>query len=165
MSEITISTTVKAPITNTWNCYTKSEYVTKWNFADPSWCCPIAESDLRVGGRFTSRMEAKDGSVGFNFGGIYTEVIVHKLIKYTMVDAGEEPSDADRTAEVTFETTFNNETIVTVIFDAETQNPVEMQKAGWQSILNNFAVYTEQQYQEEVAMMSANMVTMITGMI
>lgn len=126
---ISIETIVQAPVEKAWDVYTKPEFVTQWNHASDDWECPSAENDLRVGGTFSSRMQAKDGSFGFDFGGTYTEVREHELLAYTMGD--------DRKAEVHFAPQ-DGGTKVTVRFEAETENSAEMQRNGWQAILNNF---------------------------
>lgn len=133
-TKVTVEATIKAPVEKVWKLWSTPEDIKKWNSASDDWHTPKAENDLRTGGSFTSRMEAKDGSFGFDFGGVYNEVVTHQLIAYTMGDG--------RTVKVTF-TPNGNETRVTEIFDAENQNPVEMQQAGWQAILNNFKKYVE----------------------
>ncbi len=133
-TKITINATINEKIEKVWDCWTSPEHITKWNFADPSWQCPNAENDLKVGGKYKARMEAKDGSFGFDFEAIYDVVINHKELSYTMPDG--------RQATSIFESN-GNSTIVTTIFDAESENPVELQKNGWQAILNNFKNYTE----------------------
>jgi uncharacterized protein YndB with AHSA1/START domain len=110
------------------------EHITKWNSASDDWHTPYAENDLRTGGKFLSRMEAKDGSFGFDFGGVYDEVIPNKLIAYTMGDS--------RKVKVDFAAN-GNSTTVTTNFEAETENTIELQKNGWQAILNNFKKYVE----------------------
>jgi uncharacterized protein YndB with AHSA1/START domain len=107
-----------------------------WAFASDDWCAPSAENDLRVGGRFTTRMESKEGDEGFDFSGTYDEIIPNKRIAYTM------DGDDARKVEITFEE-MGNSTAVSVNFDPESENSVEMQRSGWQSILNNFRDYTE----------------------
>ena len=134
MEKITVKSTVKAPVAKVWEYYNGPDHITKWNSPSPDWHCPSAESDLRPGGKFSSRMEAKDGSFGFDFGGVYDEVKANELVSYTMGDG--------RQAEVHFNGN-GNQTDVTVTFDPETMNPVEFQKSGWQAILDNFAKYTE----------------------
>lgn len=131
---ITIQASVTAPVAKVWECWTEPEHITGWNFAADTWCCPGAENDLRVGGRYKARMEAKDGSFGFDFEADYDEVEPHKKITYTMLDG--------RKATTVFEEQ-EGSTSVTTTFDAETMNPVEMQKTGWQAILDNFKKYTE----------------------
>lgn len=133
-TSVTVETTVKAPVEKVWKYWTAPEHIMQWNSASPDWHTPSATNDLRTGGSFTSRMEAKDGSFGFDFGGTYDEVIDNKRIAYTMGDG--------RKVVVDF-TDNGNETIVSETFDAETQNPVDMQRAGWQAILDNFKKHTE----------------------
>ena len=133
-TKITVSATVVAPIEKVWDCWTMPEHITGWNFADPSWQCPKAENDLRAGGKYIARMQAKDGSFGFDFEAIYDNIIINEKIAYTMTDG--------RQAAVSFNN-LGDKTGVTVTFDAETQNPTEMQRDGWQSILNNFKKYVE----------------------
>ena len=132
--KVTIEATVNAPVEKVWNYWSAPEHITKSNQASPDWHSPRAENDLRTGGKFTTRMEAKDGSFGFDFGGVYDDVQTHKLIAYTMGDG--------RKVETTF-TPQGNSTKIVSTFDAETQNPVDMQKAGWQAILDSFKSYTE----------------------
>jgi uncharacterized protein YndB with AHSA1/START domain len=131
---ITIQTTVNAPIAKAWECYTTPEHITQWNFAIDTWQCPSAANDLRAGGKFSSRMEAKDGSFGFDFSGVYDEVITHSLIAYHL--------DDNRKVKVTFSEAHGN-TTVTTHFEAETENSIEMQKGGWQAILDNFKKHVE----------------------
>lgn len=131
---ITIEATIEAPIEKVWETWTKPEHITQWSFASDDWFTPKAENDLRTGGKFSTRMEAKDGSFGFDFEGIYDEVIDHKLITYMLGD--------ERKVKIEFEEK-GDQTLVTETFDAETENSIEMQKAGWQAILNNFKKYTE----------------------
>ena len=134
MTQITVETPINEPVEKVWEAYTNPKHIVKWNFATPDWKCPRAESDLRVGGRFVSRMEAKDGSEGFDFGGTYDEVVPHQKIAYTMGDG--------RKATVEFEE-FGNSTTVIITFDPEQVNPEEKQKDGWQAILENFKEYVE----------------------
>lgn len=132
--QITVATTVEAPIERVWEAYTTPDDITRWNFASEDWRCPSAEADLRVGGRYKARMEAKDGSFGFDFEAVYEEVEPHKAIRLGMSDG--------RKARTTFEPAGDG-TKVTTIFDAEAQNSIEMQRDGWQAILNNFRRYVE----------------------
>lgn len=132
--KITVETSVKAPIEKVWNVWTTPEHIMQWNNASPDWHTPKAENDLRKGGKFVSRMEAKDGSFGFEFWGIYDEVDHLALISYTMGDG--------RKAEVSFSAE-GNQTKITETFEAESENTIEMQKAGWQAILDNFKKYAE----------------------
>lgn len=131
---ITVEATIKAPIEKVWGCFTEPKHVTKWNFAHESWECPSAQNDLQIGGKFTYNMAAKDGSFAFDFGGIYDEIILHKVISNILDDG--------RKMRVTF-TVNGNEVLVSESFEAEKANPVEMQRAGWQAILDNFKNYTE----------------------
>ena len=131
---ITVEATVKAPVEKTWKLWTLPEHITKWNNASDDWHTPRAENDLRAGGKFLARMEAKDGSFGFDFGGVYDQVVTNELIAYTLGDG--------RKVKLTF-TANGKETTVVEAFEAENENPVEMQKEGWQSILNNFKKYAE----------------------
>ena len=134
MQEITIQTRVLAPVEFVWNCWIGPEHIMKWNTASEDWHTTSSQNDLRVGGHFSSRMEAKDGSMGFDFGGIYDEVNEYKRIAYTLGDG--------RKVSVTFDLV-GQETVVTEVFEAEAMNPAEMQKAGWQSILDHFKSYVE----------------------
>jgi uncharacterized protein YndB with AHSA1/START domain len=133
MNKITVQATIKADIKKVWDYYTLPEHITQWNFADPSWHCPKAENDMKIGGRYCARMEARDGSFGFDFEAFYTEIIDGDQFSYGF---------GGRTATIKFND-LNGETEVIVSFDPEDQNPIEMQEAGWQSILNNFKAYTE----------------------
>ncbi|HEX8516344.1 MAG TPA: SRPBCC family protein [Bacteroidia bacterium] len=133
-TQVTVETTIKAPVEMVWKLWTSPEHITRWNTASPDWHTPRAENDLRTGGKFLSRMEAKDGSFGFDFEGIYDNVIPNELITYTMADG--------RKTTVKFSAN-GNETKVVEIFDAENENPVDMQREGWQAILNNFKKYAE----------------------
>jgi uncharacterized protein YndB with AHSA1/START domain len=133
-TKITVNTTVNAEAEKVWDFYTSPDHITKWNFATEDWQCPSAENDLRVGGKYRSRMEAKDGSWGFDFEATYDEVIDKNRFSYTMADG--------RQATTAFED-LGDKTQITVIFDAEGQNPVDMQQQGWQAILNNFKKYAE----------------------
>jgi uncharacterized protein YndB with AHSA1/START domain len=133
-TKITVSVMVNSSIKNVWDSFTNPEHIINWNFADPSWKCPSAENDLTVGGKYNARMEAKDGSAGFDFWAIYDKVINQKELSYTMGDG--------RQATTIFENNVDA-TNVTTTFEAETENSVALQKAGWQIILNNFKNYTE----------------------
>jgi uncharacterized protein YndB with AHSA1/START domain len=133
-NKITIAATVNADVKKVWDYYTNPEHITKWNFADPSWQCPSASNDMRAGGKYSARMEAKDGSFGFDFEAVYNEITEGEKFTYTMPDG--------RAVTVVFIGDDNN-TEVTVTFDPETQNSLEMQKNGWQAILDSFKKYTE----------------------
>lgn len=132
-NKITIKVTVSADRKTVWDCYTLPEHITKWNFADPSWHCPSASNDLKIGGRYVARMEAKDGSFGFDFDAVYTEINHGESFTYEF---------GGRFASVNFKEQ-NGATEVIVSFDPETENPIEMQKEGWQAILDNFKNYVE----------------------
>lgn len=132
---ITIQTLINAPLEKVWNAWNTPEDIMKWNSASEDWHTPSSTVDLRVGGKFTSRMEAIDGSVGFDFEGTYDEVKPQELIAYSMSDG--------RKVRVTFTKKSETETEVVESFDPESENPQEMQRAGWQSILDNFAKYVE----------------------
>lgn len=133
-TKINIGTTIAADTNKVWDYWTKPEHITKWNFASPDWHCPSAKNDLRAGGKYSARMEAKDGSFGFDFEAIYDEVVPQKKITYTMGDG--------RKATTIFENT-GGKTKVDITFDAEDQNPIEMQRGGWSAILENFKKYAE----------------------
>ena len=132
---ITIQNTVNAPVEKVWNYWSNPDHITKWNNASPDWHTPWAKNDLRVGGSFVSRMEAKDGSMGFDFGGTYDEVKEHEYIEYTMGDG--------RNVKVRFSGQ-GDTTKMGINFEAEETNSVEMQRGGWQAILDNFKKYTEE---------------------
>lgn len=134
LSPITITTTVKAPVNKVWHLWTAPEHITQWCYATDTWHTPRAENDVRPGGKFLSRMEAKDGSMGFDLEGIYDDVVVNELITYAIADG--------RKVEVTF-IEENGYTHITETFDPENTNPVEMQQYGWQAILDNFKSYVE----------------------
>ncbi len=134
MTKITIQTIISANTKKVWDLYTLPKHITKWNFASEDWQCPKASNDMQVGGKYFARMEAKDGSFGFDFEAIYDEIIIGEKLVYTMGDA--------RKVIATFNS-IDDKTEVTMIFDAEGENSLEMQKEGWQSILNNFKNYVE----------------------
>ncbi|HEX5024634.1 MAG TPA: SRPBCC family protein [Agriterribacter sp.] len=131
---ITLQSTINAPIAKVWTYWTGPEHIIKWCNASDDWHTPRAENDLRAGGRFVSRMEAKDGSMGFDFGGEYDSVRTNEYIAYTTDDA--------RKVTISFSSQ-GNSTNVVESFETEQTNPVEMQRAGWQAILDNFKKYTE----------------------
>jgi len=132
-SKITVQGTIQADAKKVWDYYTNPKHIINWNFADPSWHCPSAENDLRIGGTYNARMEAKDGSFGFDFTAIYSEIIDGKSFTYGF---------GGRTATVEF-TDLGKNTEVVVSFDPEDENSLELQRDGWQAILNNFKTYTE----------------------
>jgi len=131
--KITVEAIIRSPIAKVWSAYTTPGDIKQWNTASDDWHTTKSTVDLRVGGQFTSRMEAKDGSFGFDFAGTYTKIVPNELIEYSF---------GDRTGAVEFLTSADGVT-VRVTFDAETQNPVEQQRQGWQAILNNFAKHVE----------------------
>lgn len=133
---IVIEAIVNAPVEKVFDFWTKPEHIVNWSSASDDWHTPTAENDLRKGGKFSSRMEAKDGSMGFDFGGVYDEVIQNKYIEYTLGDG--------RKVKINFNPKGDN-TEITESFEAEKTNPLEMQKSGWQAILNNFKKYAEAQ--------------------
>jgi uncharacterized protein YndB with AHSA1/START domain len=130
---INIKATVSADKQKVWDYYTQPEHITKWNFADPSWHCPTATNDIKVGGRYVARMEAKDGSFGFDFDAVYTDIRQGEGFTYEF---------DGRQATVELKET-NGQTEVSVTFDPETENSIELQRNGWQAILDNFKNYTE----------------------
>ena len=131
--KITVETNVTAPIETVWEAYTTPEDIKQWNAASDDWHTTAASVDLREGGTFSSRMEAKDGSMGFDFAGTYTKIIKHRLIEYSF---------GGRTAQVVF-TPEPAGVGVRVTFDGETTHSTEQQRDGWQAILNNFARHAE----------------------
>jgi uncharacterized protein YndB with AHSA1/START domain len=133
-TKITVQVIINADAKKVWDYYTNPKHIIHWNFAAPSWHCPSAENDLQIGGTYKARMEAKDGSFGFDFEAIYTEIIEGKKFTYEF---------DGRTITVQFDN-LGNQTEVVVTFDAENENPIEIQQGGWQMILNNFKAYTEQ---------------------
>jgi uncharacterized protein YndB with AHSA1/START domain len=132
-TKIIVSATINAPLKKVWDCYNTPKHIINWNFADPSWHCPSAENNMQIGGTYKARMEAKDGSFGFDFEANYTDIKEGKEFTYEF---------GGRVATVEFKSVAN-QTEVIVTFDAENVNPVEMQKDGWQAILSNFKNYTE----------------------
>jgi uncharacterized protein YndB with AHSA1/START domain len=133
-SLITVETTVHAPVERVWKYWTEPKHITKWNNASDDWHTPFAENDLKVGGKFLTRMEAKDGSFGFDFSGVYDEVRINEGISYTLDDG--------RKVNITF-ISQENETKLIEAFEPENTNPIEFQEKGWQAIIDNFKKYTE----------------------
>ncbi|WP_121356103.1 SRPBCC family protein [Flavisolibacter nicotianae] len=131
---ITVSTTVNAPVETAWALWTQPEHIVNWNNASADWCTPRAENDLREGGRFNYRMEARDGSMGFDFTGEYTRLVPNQEIAYRIADG--------RTVSIVF-TPEDNKTHIKESFEAENTHPEEMQRTGWQAILDNFKHYAE----------------------
>jgi uncharacterized protein YndB with AHSA1/START domain len=131
--KITVETHINAPIAQAWRAYTTPDDIAQWNTASDDWHTTTATVDLRQGGAFLSRMEAKDGSVGFDFAGTYTKIVPEQRIEYVF---------GGRAGTVEFVTSAMGVTVRST-FDAESENPVDMQRQGWQAILNNFAKYVE----------------------
>jgi uncharacterized protein YndB with AHSA1/START domain len=131
--KITVEVVINAHVAKVWRAYTTPEDIKQWNTASDDWHTTKSTVDLRVGGAFTSRMEAKDGSFGFDFAGTYTRIVPNELIEYAF---------GDRTGTVEF-VTASNGVVVRVTFDAESEHPVEQQRQGWQAILSNFAKHVE----------------------
>jgi uncharacterized protein YndB with AHSA1/START domain len=132
---ITVQAVISAPVEQVWKLYTEPEHVMKWNNASNDWHTTRAENDLKVGGKFLYRMEAKDGSSGFDFDGTYEQVKPNELIVYSITDG--------RKVEVMFTKDNDTRTKISTTFEAESTNPIEMQRDGWQAILNNFKEYVE----------------------
>lgn len=133
-TQVTVEAIVNAPIEKVWSRWNEPQHITQWCFASDDWHAPKAENDIRTGGKFSTTMAAKDGSFSFDFGGVYDNVVANKLIEYTIGDG--------RKVKITFEQQ-GSAVKVTETFDAEGTNPVEMQRAGWQAILDNFKKYAE----------------------
>ncbi len=131
---ITVETTVNAPVEKVWTLWNGAEHIVKWNAASDDWHTTSAQNDLQVGGKLNARMEAKDGSFGFDFWGIYDEIKTNQLIAYTLGDG--------RKVKIIF-TPEGNSTKITETFEAEETNSIELQQGGWQSIMNNFKKYAE----------------------
>ncbi|CDZ76603.1 hypothetical protein BN59_00877 [Legionella massiliensis] len=134
--KISVEATILAPIEKVWRAYTTAEDIKQWNAASDDWHTTTAKVDLRVGGSFSSRMEAKNGSMGFDFAGTYTKIVENQLIEYSL---------GDRNVEVEFSKASEDSVTVRVTFDAESHYPIEQQQQGWQSILNNFKTFVETQ--------------------
>lgn len=134
MTKITVETTVNVPAEKAWTCWNTPECINAWSTGHPDWHTKDAQVDLREGGSFSSRMEAKDGSAGFDFGGSFTKVVPNKQLEYTMDDG--------RTVQISFEDQ-GGKTRIVETFDAETENSDEMQRQGWQGILDNFKAHVE----------------------
>ena len=136
VEKINVEATIAKDLKKVWEFWTSPQHITQWNQASEDWLCPNAENDLKEGGKFVYRMEAKDGSFGFDFSGEYKEVKTEKKLVYALEDG--------RTAEINFSEE-NGKTIISECFDAEDENPVAQQKEGWQAILNSFKKYAEAQ--------------------
>lgn len=133
MEKIKVTASVSADKQKVWDYYTLPQHITKWNFASDDWCCPSASNDMTIGGRYVARMEAKDGSFGFDFDAIYTDIKDGDYFTYEF---------GGRLATINF-AEVNEQTEVSIEFDPETENPIDLQKQGWQAILDNFKKYTE----------------------
>lgn len=138
--KITVNTLIGRDRDQVWQAYTRPEHIVNWNFATTDWHCPKVESDLRVGGTYLARMEARDGALGFDFKAVFDDIVPQEKIVYTLEDG--------RKVSTVFEAV-DGGTQVTTVFEAEDQNPVDMQKAGWQAILNHFKAYTERHFKNE----------------
>lgn len=134
VKKVNIEAIINAPLAKVWQFWTEANHITNWAFASDEWHSPHAENDLAVGGKFTTRMEAKDESFGFDFSGTYNEIVLHKQINYTMDDGRKSTIDFIDQGDTT---------LIEQTFDAENENPIELQKNGWQAILNNFKKYVE----------------------
>lgn len=131
---ITVQTTLPTTLEKAWEYFTAPAHITQWYFANDTWHAPAAQNDLRAGGRFSIRMEAKDGSFGFDFEGEYTQVLPHELLAYSLADGRQVYTRLQATPEGV---------VLTQTFDPENENPQEMQREGWQMILNNLKKYVE----------------------
>ena len=131
---VTIEAIVNKPIDKVWECWTKPEHITQWCFASDDWHAPSSTSDFKIGGKISTRMEAKDGSFGFDFWGTYDEITHNEKLAITMGD--------DRKWDIYFSVVDGGVKVVEE-FEAESENPIEMQQEGWQMILNNFKKYAQ----------------------
>jgi uncharacterized protein YndB with AHSA1/START domain len=134
-TKIKIQAQVNTTIDKVWEAWTNPKHIIHWNFATSDWHCPAATNELKVGGKFSTTMASKNGEFSFEFGGVYEVVEYPSLLAYTLEDG--------RKVKAMFEPNAEG-VLVTELFDPEDQNPIELQKAGWQSILNNFKTYAEQ---------------------
>jgi uncharacterized protein YndB with AHSA1/START domain len=133
-TKVTVETTVNAPVEKVWDAWTNPRHITQWCSASDDWHAPHAENDIRKGGKFKTTMAAKDGSVSFDFEGVYNTVEPNKRIEYSIADGRKVSVDFVKQG---------NATKITETFETETENPVEMQRGGWQAILDNFRKYVE----------------------
>ena len=134
MTMITLTASVSVSLQKAWAIWNEPQHIIHWNFASDDWQCPSSSVDLRTGGRFSSRMEAKDGSFGFDFWGTYDEVVPFQTVRSTLGDG--------RKMEVRFSENQGKVT-VTESFETEDQNTAERQREGWQAILDNYKTYAE----------------------
>jgi len=132
---ITVQALINAPTKKVWEFWTEPQHITQWTFASGDWHAPYADNDLRIDGKFKTTMAAKDGSMSFDFEGVYTDVQTYKLIEYVLGDG--------RKVSISFESE-DNVTTVTETFDPESENSTELQRGGWQAILDNFKKYVEE---------------------
>ena len=139
--KITVKALISASVSKTWQLYTQPEHITQWNFASENWQCPFAENDMKVGGKYLARMEAKDGSFGFDFEAIYSQITEGERFTYSGVDG--------RVIDVMF-AALGDKTELTITFDAEQENSIELQQNGWQAILNNFKKYAEGEFSGKI---------------
>jgi uncharacterized protein YndB with AHSA1/START domain len=133
-SKISVSTKVKVSPEIAWDYWTLAQHIVNWNFASDDWHCPFAENDLKHGGKFKATMAAKDGQMSFDFEGIYDKVVLHKEISYSLADG--------RRVNIVFKL-HEGQTMITEAFDPEEINTIELQRIGWQNILDNFKKYVE----------------------
>ena len=133
---IIVSTKISASIEKVWSCYTEPAHIVKWNFASDDWESPHAENDVKVGGKFKIEMSAKDKSAGFDFEGVYTNVVEKEILEYEILGG--------RKVSVKFQPVTDSVVVVTT-FDPEQENSLELQQTGWQAILDNFKKYVESQ--------------------
>jgi len=133
-TQITVKASINAPIEKVWKRWTNPDDIVKWNNASDDWCTPRAENDLRRGGHFNIRMESRDGNAGFDFAGTYEKVLVYREIDYKIGDG--------RKVKILF-SHIKNKTEVIETFESEDENPIDMQRNGWQAIMNNFKKYVE----------------------
>lgn len=141
MNTITVHTTINAPIDKVWEYWNNPDHITKWAFASDDWEAPHAENDLKIDGKFITRMAAKDGSASFDFTGTYINIIPNELIEYSM--SMDLMDSNGRKVSISFSKTEEGKTLVTETFDPENENSEDMQRAGWQAILDNFKRHVE----------------------
>ncbi len=135
MESITVETTIHQSVEKVWEAWTNPEHIVNWNSASPDWHCPAAENDLEVGGKLKYHMAARDGSMGFDYTGTFTKIVPNELLEH-LIDDG-------RNVSVKFIPIEAGETRVVETFEAENQNSVDLQRMGWQAILDNFKKYAE----------------------
>lgn len=133
-TKVTVQTSINASIEKVWKCWTSADDIINWYFASEDWHTPRAENNLIIGGKFNYRMEAKDGSFGFDLEGVFNKITTNKLIEYILAD--------DRKVSIEFDSS-ENVTMVTETFETENENPIELQRGGWQAILDHFKIYVK----------------------